>query len=180
VSNRIEARRPTARRLDLAAGFLGAITAIGMTVVLFLGAVAIMFLVARVRHAGAAAVAAEVLSHTATTDVVGALLLSLMVLGAFFCGGYVAARLTRFAGRRQAVVVWLWAVPVPTALTLVALACSGVAHPVVAAVRSDSTIGVLGLGLAALGLLGALLGGDTGQRADAPASVPAPIPHALR
>jgi hypothetical protein len=157
--------RANRRAADLAPGFLGAVTTIGMALVLCLGAVAVAFLLARVRHADTAAVAAGIAAHLAGIDVVGALVLSFMVLGAFFCGGYVAARLIGPDGRGQAVTVWIWAVLAPLGLAAIAIGCWGGVGAVAGVLGRDPAAAWLGICLAVIGLLGALLGGETGQGA---------------
>lgn len=96
-----------------------------------------------------------------------------MVLLAYFCGGYVASRMSRFDGVRQGLGVWVW--------SLVALVGASLASG--ATTRSDLLAGVdrlprvplAGLdpeiaalvgavALLALSLLGALLGGRAGMR----------------
>jgi hypothetical protein len=165
VSGRRPGRRPRRSGSDVAAGFLGAVTALGMAVLLFLGTVAVAFLIARTGDGDATAVAARVLSDTVRLDVLGALLLSSVVLGAFFAGGYVAARVGRREGRRQALAVWLWTLAAPIGLTLTALAGGSLGRAAITAVRYDPSALCLAAALIALGLLGALLGGETGQRA---------------
>ncbi len=80
-------RRAHHRGLDIAAGLLGAVTAIGMALVLLLGTVAVACVLARARHADAETVATRILAHTIAVDAIGAALLCLLVLIAFFSGG---------------------------------------------------------------------------------------------
>ncbi|HEX3829326.1 MAG TPA: hypothetical protein VHV82_18850 [Sporichthyaceae bacterium] len=158
-------RRARRRGLDIAAGLLGAVTAVGMAVVLFLGTVAVAFVLARVRHADAETVATRILAHAIAVDAIGAVLLCLLVLIAFFSGGYVAARISRRDGRRQALAVWLWALPAPVGITLAVLALGAGTRQVIVAARPDASTGWLAVCLAVLSLLGALLGGETGRLA---------------
>lgn len=51
----------------------------------------------------------------------GAILLLVVVAVAWYCGGYVAARMARFDGARQGVGVWTWTVVVGAALAIAAL-----------------------------------------------------------
>jgi hypothetical protein len=136
-----------------------------MAVVLFLGTVAVTLVLARARHADAEAVATRVLAHTIALDAIGTALLCLVVLVAFFSGGYVAAWISRRNGRRQAVAVWLWALPAPIGITLAVLALGGGTRQVIIAARPDASTGWLAACLAVLSLLGALLGGETGRLA---------------
>jgi hypothetical protein len=150
-----------------------------MAVILLVAAVVVTYLVARERHADFPTVARTMLSGTPTVDAVGATLLSGTMFGAFFCGGYVAARLSSRGGRRQGLLVWLWVLSVPLGLIEIAMSGNGLARRALSAAASGtSTTAVCG-SLVALALLGALAGGDTGQRARAratPAALgPAPV-----
>ncbi|HKE81903.1 MAG TPA: hypothetical protein VKB54_21475 [Solirubrobacteraceae bacterium] len=51
----------------------------------------------------------------------GAILLLIVVAVAWYCGGYVAARMARFDGARQGIGVWTWTVVVGAALAIAAL-----------------------------------------------------------
>jgi hypothetical protein len=105
--------------------------------------------------------------------VLGALVLLALVFVAFYCGGYVAGRMARFAGARQGVAVWLWtlflavvgaviatvvtgAVPLPSLYDLVRLPMSG---GVLSAGAAALTVGLL-----VVTLVGAVLGGLAGMR----------------
>ena len=74
----------------------------------------------------AAGVALSLTTKTSTTDInnqaaagtgtaktvglVGAILLLVVLFVAYYCGGYVAARMARFNGVKQGLAVWLWGV----------------------------------------------------------------------
>ena len=45
-----------------------------------------------------------------TVGLVGAILLLVVLFAAYYCGGYVAARMARFNGLIQGLVVWLWGI----------------------------------------------------------------------
>ena len=116
------------------------------------------------------ALATGLASDAAPVSLIGALLLSAIVVTAFACGGYVAGRLAGGGVRTQAVAVWAWAVLLPLALGLVALLSA--ARDVVAALAPNGAVVVLLLTLATMALLGALLGGETArltQRSASPA-----------
>jgi hypothetical protein len=51
----------------------------------------------------------------------GAILLLVVVAVAWYCGGYVAARMARFDGARQGIGVWTWTVVLGAALAIAAL-----------------------------------------------------------
>ena len=74
----------------------------------------------------AAGVVLSLTSNTSTTDIahqatagtgtaktvglVGAILLLVVLFVAYYCGGYVAARMARFNGAKQGLAVWLWGI----------------------------------------------------------------------
>ncbi len=45
-----------------------------------------------------------------TVGLVGAILLLVVLFVAYYCGGYVAARMARFNGAKQGLAVWLWGI----------------------------------------------------------------------
>jgi hypothetical protein len=45
-----------------------------------------------------------------TVGLIGAILLLVVLFVAYYCGGYVAARMARFNGARQGLAVWLWGI----------------------------------------------------------------------
>jgi hypothetical protein len=112
-----------------------------------------------------------------TTGVAGAAALLAVIFVGFYCGGYVAGRMARFAGARQGVAVWLWTLFVAVVGAVVATVSGAVAGP-----RLDDLFrlpldgglmsgGVLSAGAAALAvgvlvvtLVGAVLGGLAGMR----------------
>lgn len=108
-----------------------------------------------------------------TTGLIGAVVVGVVVLVAYIAGGYVAGRMARFNGARQGVGVWLWAVIVAIVLAVLSLIAgsrfnvlanvNGLPIPVSA---TDLSVGgvIAALVLAALALVGAVLGGVLGMR----------------
>jgi hypothetical protein len=112
-----------------------------------------------------------------TLGVAGAALLLAVIFVGYYCGGYVAGRMARFAGARQGVAVWLWTLFVAVVGAVIATVSGAVAGP-----RLDELFrlplndglmsgGVLSAGAAALAvgvlvvtLVGAVLGGLAGMR----------------
>jgi hypothetical protein len=91
--------------------FFGWLSAMGMTVLLvaILSAVgAGVGLGTNNGDANSAEKAAN--ANAATVGLIGAIALAVILFVSYFCGGYVAGRMARFAGARQGVAVWLWAV----------------------------------------------------------------------
>lgn len=106
--------------------------------------------------------------------VAGAITLLVVLLIAYYCGGYVAGRMARFNGIRQGVAVWIWAVVI-TAAIAIATATLGDKYNVLDRVGGfpqlpvsgdDATTGaIIALILALLAaLVGAILGGLAGMR----------------
>jgi hypothetical protein len=112
-----------------------------------------------------------------TMGVAGAVAMLAIVFLGYYCGGYVAGRMARFAGARQGVAVWLWTLLAAVIGAVVATVSGAVTGP-----RLDELFrlplnggfmngGVISAGAAALAvgvlvvtLLGAVLGGLAGMR----------------
>jgi len=164
----------TGRSPSLLAAFLGAVTAAGMSLILFVAVLVVTYLVAHARHDDFPAVAQTVLSGGPAVDAVGAAALSGTFFGAFFCGGFVAARLSSRDGRREGFLVWSWALSVPFGLMLAAVVGGGTARRLVSATVSGVSTTAICASLLAVALLGALTGGDTGQRVRGHGMLPEP------
>jgi hypothetical protein len=125
VADYVETRRPIDVRrqrdeyggINWGAAFFGWLVAVGI------GAL----LTAFVSAAGAAVAISEIESATEavanadTIGIVGVLALFAIALIAYFAGGYVAGRMSRFDGARQGVGVWAWSI-----LAVIVLAILGV------------------------------------------------------
>jgi hypothetical protein len=113
ASNTETARRLRARQHDEFGGinwgsaFFGWLVTVGMAAILIglLGA------------AGAAFGLSDV-NDTETIGVAGGILLVLVLAGAYYCGGYVSGRMSRFDGGRQGVAVWVLGLAVTLVLAL--------------------------------------------------------------
>src|SRR5918997_5907831 len=96
-----EQARPLGR-IRWGSAFFGWVTAIGTTALL--GAI--------VTAGGAAMGLVNPLTAAPgpapTMGVAGAVLMLVAIFVGYYCGGYVAGRMARFAGARQGVAVWLW------------------------------------------------------------------------
>ena len=117
--------------------------------------------------------------NQATSDpnavgLVGSIVLGVVVLVAYYCGGYVAGRMARFHGARQGVGVWLWAVIIALVVAGLGL-IAGTQFDVLARLNGIPRIpmdaGTLTLsgvitvvGVALVSLVGAILGGLAGMR----------------
>lgn len=108
-----------------------------------------------------------------TAGLVGVIVVLVILLVAYFCGGYVAGRMARFNGVKQGVAVWLWAILITLVLGVIgAIASSRLdvmsqLTTVTPALQDGrfTTASVMGLvGVAVVSLLGAILGGLAGMR----------------
>jgi hypothetical protein len=88
--------------INWGAAFFGWLTAIGMAAILaaILSAAGAAIGISE----GSAATLAE--DNAETVGIVGGALLLLVLATAYFCGGYVAGRMSRFDGKRQGLGVW--------------------------------------------------------------------------
>lgn len=155
------------RGLNLGAAFFGWLVCIGSAVLL----------AAVVSAAGAAlALTQDAVANTSnvtTLTTAGAILLGIILLLAYYAGGYVAGRLSRFSGAVQGFGVWVIGLVV-TVLLAVAGAIAGSKYNVLAQLRlpsipvngqSFATGGAIALAaLAILTLVAAVIGGTMGLR----------------
>ena len=156
------------------AAFFGWLTATGMTVVLtalLAAAGAALGIATGTDVDQAASDATENATGVGTAGIVG---LGLILLLAYFCGGYVAGRMARFSGTAQGVAVWVWALVIAGLLALLAV-LAGNEYNVLQDINvfpripvdegTLSTAGIIALVVALVAsLVGAILGGITGVR----------------
>jgi hypothetical protein len=113
ASNTETARRLRARQHDEFGGinwgsaFFGWLVTVGMAAIL----------IGLLSAAGAAFGLSDV-NDTETIGVAGGILLVLVLAGAYYCGGYVSGRMSRFDGGRQGVAVWVLGLAVTLVLAL--------------------------------------------------------------
>jgi cation transport ATPase len=151
------------------AAFFGWLVAVG------LGAL----LTALVSAAGAAIAFSELdsvgdaVNNSDTIGIVGGICLLAIALIAYFAGGYVAGRMSRFDGGRQGLAVWIWSVAVVVILAILgAIAGSeynllgDINLPRIPIDEGDLTTGgIIVLALVLIGtLLAAMAGGKAGER----------------
>jgi hypothetical protein len=108
-----------------------------------------------------------------TVGLVGAITLLVVLLVAYYCGGYVAGRMARFNGARQGLAVWVWGIVMALIVAAVA-AIAGAQYDVFAQLNLPrlpvnegevTAVGAISIGAALLAaLLGAVLGGLAGMR----------------
>ncbi|MHA7144462.1 hypothetical protein ACX80U_07050 [Arthrobacter sp. TmT3-37] len=157
--------------MKFGSAFFGWLTATGMFVLLsaLVGALAAVFGV------GSNLSTADLTSGSGeaqTTGITAAVVLGVVLLLSYFAGGYVAGRMARFSGVKQGVAVWLWAVIVAVVLAVIGFIIGnqanvterfqGLGVPSAADLTGPGLISLLVV--AAVALVGAILGGLAGMR----------------
>ena len=154
--------------LNWGAAFFGWLVAVGMAVLL----------TALLSAAGAAVAISELettgqaINNADTIGLASGIALLVIALVAYFAGGYVAGRMSRFDGARQGLGVWLWAIIVTIVLALIGLIAgeewnvfAGLDLPRVPIDEDATTGGILLLVAVLLGtLLAAIAGGKAGEQ----------------
>lgn len=147
--------------------FFGWLTAIGMTVLLSALATAV--------GAGVTATNPEVTQgqNPQTLGVVSGIVLVVVLLIAYYCGGYVAGRMARYDGMKQGVAVWLWGIIVAVLVAILAAVAGSQFNVLgylggVPQIPVDGSLltlgGLIGLAIAVIiPLVGAMLGGKAGM-----------------
>ncbi|MEY9953924.1 hypothetical protein [Leifsonia sp. EB34] len=161
--------------MKFGAAFFGWLTATGMAVLL----------TALVAAAGAAvglgasggsgnAVANAANKNAATIGVVGAIALVVIAFVAYYCGGYVAGRMSRFDGARQGLAVWIWAIIIAVVVAILTLVL-GAQFNILGNINGfpripldEGSVTLTGIitavAVAIVSLAGAVLGGLAGMR----------------
>ena len=153
---------------NVGAAFFGWLVAVGMAAIL-----------TGILSAAGAAIGltevsgAEASGNAETISVVGGVILLLILMLAYYSGGYVSGRMSRFDGGRQGVAVWIIGLLVTIALAILA-AIGGSEYNVLSRFELPripidegdlATGGIIALVAVILGtLIAALLGGKAGQR----------------
>jgi len=162
-----EAARQEFGGLNWGAAFFGWLVAVGLGALLTALLSAVGAAIGLTEAKPAAAKAAE------TISIVGGILLLLVLAIAYFAGGYVSGRMSRFDGARQGIGVWVMAFVV-TLVLAVAGAILGSEYNVLGALNlprvpvdegSVTTGGLIALvALLIVTLVAAVLGGKAGER----------------
>lgn len=151
------------------AAFFGWLVAVGIGALLtaLLSAAGTAIAISEIESTGEAAASAD------TVGIVGGILILATALLAYFAGGYVAGRMSRFDGGRQGMAVWIWSIVVVLVLALLgAIAGSeynlfaGLDLPRIPIDEGSLTAGgVIVLLIVLVGtLLAAIAGGKAGER----------------
>jgi len=157
--------------MKFGAGFFGWLAATGMAVLL-------TALVAAVGtglgYAGNIDPANPGGADTRSMGLAGGVILLVIILVSYFCGGYVAGRMARFDGVKQGIAVWLWAIIVAVVVAVIAF-IAGSQSNLLANLNGFPAIGVnqntlttagiiTAVAMAVISLIGAILGGLAGMR----------------
>jgi hypothetical protein len=155
--------------INWGAAFFGWLVAVGIGALLtaLLTAAGTAIAISEIDTAG------EAVSNADEIGIVGGLALLAIAVIAYFAGGYVAGRMSRFDGGRQGVGVWVWSIVVAIVLgVLGAIAGSeynlfaGLDLPRIPVDEGDVTTGgIIVLAVVLVGtLLAAMAGGKAGER----------------
>jgi len=142
------------------ADFFGWLSAVGVATLLL----------ALVAATGAAIGITSSADATSTVGIVGGILMLLVLMLAYYCGGYVAGRMARFNGPRQGIAVWLIGLAV-TIVLAVAGAILGAQYNVLSDLQlpripvGEGTLTSGGLIALAAVLVGTLLAAIAGGKA---------------
>jgi hypothetical protein len=178
---RLDRREVVAREREqfggvkVGAAFFGWLTATGMAVLLTALLAAAGVAVSLATGADLEEAADRAGAEPETIGLAGALALLAIFFVAYYCGGYVAARMARFSGPRQGFAVWVWAVVM--AVLVAALVAVGADQynllrdlnsfpriPVDEGGLVTTTGVTAAVAIALASLVGAILGGSAGTR----------------
>ncbi|WP_069387391.1 hypothetical protein [Cellulosimicrobium cellulans] len=160
--------------IKIGSAFFGWLTATGTAVLLTALAAAAGAVFGLNATTDAQDAVSQATENAETIGIMGGIVLLVVLLVAYYCGGYVAGRMARFDGAKQGVAVWLWAVVIAILLALLGLVAGSQynvlsqlnAFPQIPVSGDDLTTGgVIALVAAAVvSLVGAVLGGLAGMR----------------
>lgn len=170
----VEAQKEQFGGIKVGSAFFGWLTATGTAVLLTALLAAAGTAVGLATNADPSRLTDDAAAAPGTIGVVGGIAVLVVLLVAYFCGGYVAGRMARFNGLKQGLAVWLWAVVIAV-LVAVLGAVAGSQFNILGQLNSFPRIpideGTLSTGAiitvvaaALVALLGALLGGLAGMR----------------
>ncbi|MER7008520.1 hypothetical protein ABT297_36485 [Dactylosporangium sp. NPDC000555] len=154
--------------------FFGWLTAIGTAVILTALLAAAGTAVGVATGTNATNAAGKAGQQATTIGIVGGVALLVILLVAYFCGGYVAGRMARFNGIKQGIAVWVWSIAIAVIIAI-AGAVLGSKYDVLSKLNGFPRIpvnegdlttgGIIALVVAVIAaLVGAVLGGLAGMR----------------
>lgn len=151
--------------IKFGSAFFGWLTATGMVVLLTV-------LVAGVGSAFGMSMTAAPGLDGQKAGLAGGIAWLVILLVAYYCGGYVAGRMARFNGIKQGIAVWLWAIVIDIVVAIIAAIVgqrllsrlsSFPSIPVNETTLNSMSI-IAAIALAVSSLIGAILGGLVGMR----------------
>ncbi|GAA2331815.1 hypothetical protein [Dactylosporangium salmoneum] len=154
--------------------FFGWLTAIGTAVILTALLAAAGTAVGVATGTNATNAASKAGQQTTTIGIVGGIALLVILLVAYFCGGYVAGRMARFNGIKQGIAVWVWSIAIAVIIAVIG-ALLGSKYDILSKLNGFPRIpinegdlttgGIIALVVAIVAaLVGAVLGGLAGMR----------------
>jgi hypothetical protein len=154
--------------------FFGWLTATGTAVILTALLVAAGTAVGVATDTDTTDVQGQVSKPAGTIGLVGGIALLVVLMIAYYCGGYVAGRMARFNGVKQGIAVWVWAIVIAVVVAA-AGALLGDRYDVLAKLGGFprlpinggdlTTAGIVSIVIAVVAaLVGAILGGLAGMR----------------
>ena len=160
--------------IKFGSAFFGWLTATGTAVILTAILAGAGTAVGLGTSGSADAAASDAAANADTITIVGAIAIGVVLLIAYFAGGYVAGRMARFSGAKQGVAVWLWAVVIAIVVGIIG-AIAGSQYNILANLNAfprlpinEGDLTVIGIitavGALIVALVGAILGGLAGMR----------------
>jgi hypothetical protein len=170
----VERERAEFEGMKFGSAFFGWLAATGTAVILTAVFAATGTAIGLGNNANASRAADAASRNAGTIGLVGGIVLALILLIAYYFGGYVAGRMARFDGIKQGVAVWLWAIIVAVVLAIAGL-ITGSQFNILANLNSfpripinEGTLTAASIIAAvialAISMVGAILGGLAGMR----------------
>ena len=160
--------------IKFGSAFFGWLTATGTAVLFAAVLAAVGAAVGLGNNVDPAEVTDAAAENAGTVGIVSAIVLAVILLVSYYCGGYVAGRMARFDGAKQGFAVWLWAIIIAIVLAVVGLVAGTQSNllgsfnglPGLPTDGASLTAGGIITGIIALviSLVGAILGGLAGMR----------------
>ena len=160
--------------INWGSAFFGWVAAMGLAVILTALVAAVGATIGVTSGSSVTQATTQISQDPKSVSIVGGVVLAVVIFVAYYCGGYVAARMSRFEGVKQGLGVWVWAIIVAVAVAIAA-AVAGAKYDVLSSLNSFPRLpvnqgeltsgGIIALvALLVISLLGALAGGATGMR----------------
>ncbi|BCW77575.1 TIGR04086 family membrane protein [Arthrobacter sp. NicSoilB11] len=160
--------------IKVGSAFFGWLTATGMAVLLTALVAAAGTAVGLASNTDVNEAVNQAAQNSGTVGLVGIIVLLVILFLSYYCGGYVAGRMARFNGLKQGLMVWIWALIAAVVVAILGLV-AGQQFNVLANLNSfpripinegqlTTTSIIAAIVVAAVALVGALLGGLAGMR----------------